>query len=58
MRNFPINMPSISVQDGAAKNLDALAEEAKRFESIYRQKLNALDELKKSLLHRAFSGDL
>jgi type I restriction enzyme S subunit len=37
-------------------------EEAKelveRLKSIYRQKLTALDDLKKSLLHQAFSGQL
>ena len=32
--------------------------ETHRLESIYRQKLAALDELKKSLLHQAFSGQL
>lgn len=30
--------------------------ETQRLESLYRQKLAALDELKKSLRHRAFSG--
>jgi hypothetical protein len=29
-----------------------------RLEFLYRRKLAALDELKKSLLHRAFSGKL
>jgi type I restriction enzyme S subunit len=29
-----------------------------RLESLYRQKLAALDELKKSLLHQAFNGQL
>ena len=33
-------------------------DEIERLEAIYRQKLTALDELKKSLLHRAFNGDL
>jgi type I restriction enzyme S subunit len=37
---------------------DALREETQRLESIYRQKLAALDALKKSLLHQAFSGQL
>jgi len=32
--------------------------ETQRLESIYRQKSAALDELKKSLLHQAFSGEL
>lgn len=38
--------------------LVALAEETQRLESLYRQKLGALEELKKSLLHQAFSGQL
>jgi type I restriction enzyme S subunit len=32
--------------------------ESRRLESIYRQKLTALDDLQKSLLHQAFSGQL
>ncbi|MHC1699980.1 MAG: restriction endonuclease subunit S [Humidesulfovibrio sp.] len=38
--------------------LDALREETQLLESIYQQKLAALDELKKSMLHKAFSGEL
>jgi len=38
--------------------LDALHEETQRLESIYQRKLDALGELKKSLLHQAFSGAL
>ena len=38
--------------------LDALYETTQRIEVIYQQKLTALDELKKSLLYRAFKGDL
>jgi len=38
--------------------LTALEAETHRLASIYQQKLAALDELKKSLLHQAFSGQL
>jgi type I restriction enzyme S subunit len=38
--------------------LASLADETQRLESIYQQKLTALDDLKKSLLHQAFSGKL
>jgi Holliday junction resolvasome RuvABC endonuclease subunit len=34
----------------------AISAETQRLEAIYQQKLAALDDLKKSLLHRAFSG--
>jgi type I restriction enzyme, S subunit len=38
--------------------LDALREKTQRLASFYQRKLAALDELKKSLLHQAFSGAL
>lgn len=37
---------------------DNLRQETQRLESLYQRKLAALDELKKSLLHQAFSGQL
>ena len=43
-------------QQRIVKKLASLADETRRLESIYRQKLAALDDLKKSLLHQAFSG--
>ena len=45
-------------QTTIAAKFDALLGETQRLESNYQQKLTALDELKKSLLHRAFNGDL
>jgi type I restriction enzyme S subunit len=53
---FPF--PSVAEQRGIVTKLDALSEESQRLESIYRKKLTALDDLKKSLLHQAFSGQL
>lgn len=38
--------------------LSSIAEETQRLASLYQQKLTALDDLKKSLLHQAFSGQL
>jgi type I restriction enzyme, S subunit len=45
-------------QQAIVAKLDSLREETQRLESIYQQKLTALDDLKKSLLHQAFSGEL
>ncbi|MBK7675881.1 MAG: restriction endonuclease subunit S [Candidatus Accumulibacter sp.] len=45
-------------QENIVEQLESLAEETQRLETIYQQKLTALDDLKKSLLHRAFSGQL
>jgi type I restriction enzyme S subunit len=36
----------------------ALSDEFRRLQFIYQQKLAALDALKKSLLHQAFTGQL
>ncbi|HLY60232.1 MAG TPA: restriction endonuclease subunit S [Terriglobia bacterium] len=48
----------IEDQKRIAKKLEAICEETQHLESIYQQKLAALEELKKSLLHQAFSGEL
>jgi len=55
-----LQVPSIPMpqQEIDVAKLDALFEETQRLEALYQQKLAALDELKKSLLHKAFSGEL
>ncbi len=59
LRQIVISFPvSIIEQQSIADKLDALREETQRLESLYQRKLAALDELKKSLLHQAFSGML
>jgi len=55
-QRFPF--PSVTEQKRIVAKLDSLRKEVKCLESIYRQKLAALEELKKSLLHQAFSGQL
>jgi type I restriction enzyme S subunit len=54
----PLFVPPMAEQETLAANLDAMLEETQRLENVYRQKLAALDEFKKSLLHQAFSGEL
>jgi type I restriction enzyme S subunit len=58
VRTLPIFVPPIHEQRRVVVQLDALAAETQRLESIYQQKLAALSELKKSLLHEAFTGQL
>lgn len=53
---FPF--PSLAEQKQIVAKLDGLSEETQRLYSIYEQKLTALEELKKSLLHQAFNGEL
>lgn len=49
---------SISEQGVVVSKLEDLRKETRHLESIYQQKLAALDALKKSLLDQAFSGRL
>lgn len=55
---FRCHIPSIAKQREYASKLDELSTETKRLEAIYQQKLAALEELKKSILHQAFTGQL
>lgn len=50
--------PPLPQQKRIAGKLDVLSTETQRLESLYQRKLTALDELKKSLLHQAFTGAL
>ena len=59
LKKIEISFPrSIEAQQTIVARLGALAEQTQRLESLYQQKLTALAELKKSLLHEAFSGRL
>jgi len=58
LRSFTVPRVLMPEQRNAVTKLDGLAAETQHLESIYRQKLAALDELKKSLLHQAFIGGL
>ena len=40
------------------QKLDALSAQTKKLEAIYQQKINDLEELKKAILQKAFSGEL
>jgi type I restriction enzyme S subunit len=53
---FPI--PPLAEQRAIVGRLEALSAETGRLEEIYQQKVESLEELKKSVLGKAFSGDL
>ena len=55
---FHVCYPEPKEQLRIVRQCDAIREETQRLESIYQQKLAALETLKKSLLHQAFSGAL
>ncbi len=51
-------MPLLPGQRTIVSKLDALSTETQKLEALYRHKLNDLDELKKPVLQKAFSGEL
>lgn len=53
---FPF--PDLLTQKRVVGLLDDLSAEVQRLEDVYERKLSALDELKKSLLHQAFTGQM
>lgn len=58
LNKIPIPFPSLKEQGKIVSNLDTLSTETKKLETIYQQKINDLEELKKSVLQKAFSGEL
>lgn len=55
MLEFPLSMAEQSI---LAEKIQAIENEVEGLEATYQQKLTALSELKKSILHKAFSGQL
>jgi len=59
LENFIIIFPkTLKEQMEILNNSNTLSEQTKALEKIYQQKINDLDELKKSILQKAFNGDL
>ena len=59
LANILLQFPkSITEQRAIVAKLDALAAETKKLETIYEKKLADLHELKKSILQKAFNGEL
>lgn len=58
LRKLTVSFPPLLEQKRTAVTLNELTVESQHLENLYQQKLSALAELKKSLLHQAFSGAL
>lgn len=56
--DFEFGRPPLGEQGRIADTLEMLRAKTQRLESIYQRKLGALEALKKSLLHQAFTGRL
>lgn len=59
IREVLIGFPSSNTeQSNIVKNIDAFMDKTQRLEATYQRKLDALAELKQSILAKAFSGEL
>lgn len=59
IKRHQIKVPStIKEQKQIVQKLDELSEKTKKLEQVYQQKITNLDELKKSILQKAFRGEL
>jgi type I restriction enzyme S subunit len=59
LKQIKITFPKLlEEQKKVIKKIDALSTETKKLEAIYTQKIADLEEMKKSILQKAFSGEL
>ncbi len=58
LKTYPIPLPTLQEQQAIVRQLDALRAETQRLEAVYQQKIADLGELEKSILQKAFAGEL
>jgi restriction endonuclease S subunit len=58
IENYIIPYPPLAEQQAIVRQLDALRTETQKLEAAYQKKLQDLEELKKSVLDKAFRGEL
>jgi type I restriction enzyme S subunit len=58
IKNVCFPLPPLKEQQTIVRQLDALQAETQKLEAIYHKKLDDLEELKKSILQKAFAGEL
>ena len=58
IKNLGIPLPPLKEQQAIVRQLDALRVETQKLEAVYQKKLADLEELKKSILQKAFVGEL
>jgi type I restriction enzyme S subunit len=58
LEKHQIYVPSISEQELIVKKINLFVTEIKKLENIYQSKILLLEELKQSILQKAFNGEL
>src|SRR5690606_37071396 len=58
LRSFTILLPTLKELKTIVQQLEDLRAENQKLEAVYQQKIDDLEELKKSILQKAFAGEL
>ena len=58
LKEITIPLPTLRVQIEVVSRIEMMLAETKKLEAIYQKKIDDLEELKKSILQKAFSGEL
>ncbi len=58
VRKFPISIPKLKEQKKIVEAIELFSQKSEKLTNAYKDKISALDELKQSLLHQAFTGQL
>ncbi|WP_416209787.1 restriction endonuclease subunit S [Nostoc sp. LEGE 06077] len=58
LRTLPVVVPDLKEQERLINSIEEVHSVSQRLEAIYRQKIAALNELKQSILQKAFTGEL
>jgi len=58
LNSIPVPYPSLTIQSDTVNQFDQLKNQTQSLKSKYQEELDALSELKKSILQKAFAGEL
>jgi type I restriction enzyme S subunit len=58
IKDYQIPVPSVGVQKQLIEQAETLRAETQKLERVYQKKMDDLEELKKSILQKAFAGEL
>jgi len=58
LKNMPVPFPILAEQQTIVRQLDSLRAETQKLEDIYKKKIVDFEELKKSVLQKAFAGEI
>jgi type I restriction enzyme S subunit len=58
LKTYPIPLPTLEQQQTIVGQLNALRTETQKLEAVYQKKIDDLEKLKKSILQKAFAGEL